>query len=79
MLLSNHHILPPQLSACMMHWEDCIFTKDVSLQAGQTQLIQFENLQPLQKGIYSLKFSDGQSKQSFKLGSSSDHYSAFWS
>jgi len=42
-------------------------SKQVSLQAGQTQLIQFDNLQPLQRGIYSLKFSDGQSKQTFKL------------
>jgi len=30
-------------------------------------LIQFDNLQPLQKGIYNLKFSDGQVKQTFKL------------
>ena len=42
-------------------------TKQVSLQEGQTQLIQFENFQPLQKGIYTLKFRDGQSKQTFKL------------
>jgi serine protease AprX len=42
-------------------------TKQVPLQDGQTQLIQFDNLQPLQKGIYSLEFSDGQSKQTFKL------------
>jgi hypothetical protein len=42
-------------------------SKEVPLQAGQTQIIPFENLQPLQRGIYSLKFSDGQSKQSFKL------------
>ena len=42
-------------------------TKQAPLQEGQTQLIQFENFQPLQKGIYTLKFNDGQSKQSFKL------------
>jgi serine protease AprX len=42
-------------------------SKKVSLQAGQMQFLKFENLQALQKGIYSLKFSDGQSKQSFKL------------
>ena len=42
-------------------------SKQVSLQAGQNQFIKFENLQPLQRGIYTLKFSDGQSKESFKL------------
>src|SRR4029079_17832995 len=42
-------------------------SKKVSLQEGQVQFLKFENLQPLQKGIYTLKFSDGQSKQSFKL------------
>jgi hypothetical protein len=42
-------------------------SKQVSLQAGQNQLIQFNNLQPLQRGIYTLKFSHGQNKQSFKL------------
>jgi subtilisin family serine protease len=42
-------------------------SKKVSLQEGQMQFLKFENLQLLQKGIYTLKFSDGQSKQSFKL------------
>ena len=42
-------------------------SKQVSLQAGQNQFIKFDNLQPLQRGIYTLKFSDGQSKESFKL------------
>lgn len=42
-------------------------SKQVPLQEGQPQIIQFGNLQPLQKGIYTLKFSDGQSKQSFKI------------
>jgi serine protease AprX len=43
------------------------FSKEVLLQSGQNQIIQFNNLQPLQSGIYTLKFSDGQNKQSFKL------------
>jgi serine protease AprX len=43
------------------------FSKQVSLQANQTQLISFQNLQPLQRGIYTLKFSDGISKESLKL------------
>jgi len=42
-------------------------SKEVLLQSGQNQIIQFNNLQPLQKGIYTLKFSDGHRKQSFKL------------
>ncbi|MEP6927941.1 MAG: S8 family serine peptidase [Ginsengibacter sp.] len=42
-------------------------TKQAPVQEGQTQIIKFENLQPFQKGIYNLKFSDGVSKQSFKL------------
>jgi serine protease AprX len=42
-------------------------SKQFPLQEGQAQLIQFDNLQPLQRGVYNLKFSDGQSKQSFKL------------
>lgn len=41
--------------------------KQVSLQAGQNQFIKFENLQPLQRGIYTLRFGDGQNKESFKL------------
>ena len=43
------------------------FTRQISLQVGQDQLIQFNNLQPLQRGIYTLKFSDRQSKESIKL------------
>jgi serine protease AprX len=42
-------------------------SKEVSLQAGQTLVIPFDNLQPLQKGVYNLLFSDGQSKHTFKL------------
>ncbi len=41
--------------------------KTVSVQSGVPQLIQFNDLQPLQKGMYILKFSDGQSKESLKL------------
>ena len=43
------------------------FTQQIPLQAGQEQLLQFNNLQPLQRGIYMLRFSDGQSKESTKL------------
>lgn len=43
------------------------FTKQVSLQEGITQVINFTNMQSLQKGMYILRFSDGISKQSFKL------------
>lgn len=43
------------------------FSKQISLQQGIIQSIQFNNLQPLEKGIYILKFSDGQSKKSLKL------------
>jgi serine protease AprX len=64
-------IKPPHTATATFRLYDALgrlyVSKQVSLQAGQMQLIPFENLQPLQKGIYSLKFSDGQSKQSFKL------------
>ena len=43
------------------------FSKQFSLQAGQAQAIQFDHLQPLQRGVYILKFSDGKSKQSLKV------------
>jgi hypothetical protein len=43
------------------------FSKQIPLQAEQSQEIPFKNMQPLQRGIYTLKFSDGKSKQSFKL------------
>ena len=43
------------------------FSKQISLQADQAQAIQFDNMQPLQRGVYTLKFSDGKSKQSFKM------------
>lgn len=43
------------------------FSKQISFQAGQAQVVKFENLQPLQKGVYVLKFSDGKSQQSFRV------------
>lgn len=44
-----------------------LMKKYVSLQAGQNQLIYFDKLQPLGKGLYILKFSDGQSKKTLKM------------
>lgn len=41
--------------------------KKVSLQEGVIQIIHFNQMQPLQKGFYILKFSDGRNKKSFKL------------
>lgn len=43
------------------------FNKEISLQAGAPQIIPFNSLQPLQKGIYFLKFSDGKNKEILKL------------
>lgn len=43
------------------------FTKHVPLQEGSLQIINFNDLQPLQKGVYILYFNDGFSRQSFKL------------
>ncbi|MEO8823937.1 MAG: S8 family peptidase, partial [Ginsengibacter sp.] len=43
------------------------FIKKVSLQEGIIQIIHFDQLQPLQKGFYILKFNDGKNKKSFKL------------
>ncbi len=42
-------------------------TKEVSLTQGTPQLVQFNNMQPLRKGIYVLKFSDGQIKKTITL------------
>ncbi|MEO8569052.1 MAG: S8 family serine peptidase [Ginsengibacter sp.] len=44
-----------------------LFIKSVSLQQGQTQLIKFDNLQPLSGGLYILKYADGKSKQTLKI------------
>jgi len=43
------------------------FTKKVSVQSGVIQVIRFNQMQPLQKGIYILKYNDGKNKKSFKL------------
>ncbi|MEO9021302.1 MAG: S8 family serine peptidase [Ginsengibacter sp.] len=43
------------------------FTKKVSLQQGQTEIIYFTGMQPLQKGLYILRFDDGKSRESYKL------------
>ncbi|HUZ61326.1 MAG TPA: S8 family peptidase [Hanamia sp.] len=43
------------------------FSRQISLQEGITQVINFNEMQPLQKGMYILRYSDGISKQSFKL------------
>lgn len=43
------------------------FSKQIDLNAQQPQVIPFENRQPLQRGMYTLKFSDGKSAESFKL------------
>ena len=43
------------------------FTKQIPLKEGTLQIINFNDLQPLQKGMYILNFSDGISKESFKM------------
>lgn len=43
------------------------FSKKVSLEKDVAQLINFDQIQPLQKGFYVLKFSDGKSEQSVTL------------
>ncbi|MDP4285015.1 MAG: S8 family serine peptidase [Bacteroidota bacterium] len=43
------------------------FSKEIPLQADQAQAVLFNNIQPLQRGMYILKFSDGKNKQSFKV------------
>ncbi|HXR83052.1 MAG TPA: S8 family serine peptidase [Hanamia sp.] len=43
------------------------FTKQVPLQQNVIQLISFDKMQPLQTGMYILKFSDGKNKESLKL------------
>ena len=42
-------------------------TKQVNIQAGQPQFIQFDNLQPLARGIYILKYNDGINKKSIRI------------
>jgi subtilisin family serine protease len=43
------------------------FIKQVALQAGVTQIINFTGMPAFQKGMYILRFSDGISKESLKL------------
>jgi serine protease AprX len=43
------------------------FTKQIPLQQNVIQLISFDKIQPLQRGMYILKFSDEKNKESFKL------------
>ena len=42
-------------------------TKSVVLQQGQPQIIKFNNLQPLARGVYTLRFDDGSNKRTIKL------------
>lgn len=44
-----------------------LLMKSFNLQEDQTQFIRFNDLHPLSRGLYILKYSDGKSKQSFKL------------
>ncbi|MEO6639271.1 MAG: S8 family serine peptidase [Ginsengibacter sp.] len=41
--------------------------KTINLQQGQIQLIKFNGFQPLARGVYILRFSDGRKSESFKL------------
>ncbi len=43
------------------------FERQFALEANQPQIITFDHLQPLQKGMYLLKFSDGKNKESIKI------------
>jgi serine protease AprX len=43
------------------------FSKQIAITEGVIQAINFNSIQPLQKGMYVLKFSDGENKESFKL------------
>ena len=44
-----------------------LLKKSVNLQPGQSQFVDFSNLQLLSRGIYILKYADSKMKQSFKL------------
>lgn len=44
-----------------------LYAKKAELQAGLPEIILFENLQALPKGVYILKCSDGENKQSLKV------------
>lgn len=41
--------------------------KSVDLKQGQIQLIKFDSFQPLARGLYILRFSDGRKSESFKV------------
>jgi len=43
------------------------FTKKIAVQSGVIQVIHFNQMQPLQNGLYILKFNDGKNKRSVKL------------
>jgi hypothetical protein len=43
------------------------FSQQIPLQENIIQLINFNKIQPLENGMYILKFTDGKSKESFKL------------
>ncbi len=42
-------------------------SKTIALQQGITQFLKFDNVQPMARGIYTLKFNDGSTKRSVKL------------
>ena len=67
----NILINPPHTAMAVFQLYDAFgrlcLMKQVSLQEGQIQYIKFDHLQSLQKGIYTLKFTDGRSKQSIRL------------
>ena len=44
-----------------------LLMKSVNVQQGQSQFINFNNLKPLSKGMYILKYTDSKTKESFKL------------
>ena len=64
-------IKPKQTSTGIFKLYDAVgklyFSKQISLQRGVIQLINFDKMQSLQKGMYILKFDDGKNKQSFKM------------
>jgi serine protease AprX len=67
----NVAINPQHTATGIFHLYDgsgkLVLIKQLMLKRGQAQIIQFDNFQTLGRGIYFLKFSDGQSKESFKL------------
>ena len=67
----NVAINPQHTATGIFHLYDgsgkLVLIKQLMLKRGQAQIIQFDNFQTLSRGIYFLKFSDGQSKESFKL------------